>query len=604
MKSINKYKKYIVPATILITGILIGILIGHKSSNQNIAESANQQINESSHQHIDESTHQIWTCSMHPQIRMDEPGDCPICGMDLIPLVNADTEIDDDAIEMSESAIKLAEVQTSIVSKGAASKDIQLYGKIQVDERLKQSQTAHVPGRIDKLMVNVTGEQVKQGQLVATIYSPELVTAQKELLEALSLKDKYPSLVEAAREKLRNWKLPEEQISAIEKSGKVTTDFEIPATTSGIVANLKVNEGDYVSKGTVLFEVTNLSKVWGVFDAYESDLHWISLNQKVDFTTQSVPGKTFTGKITFIDPVIDPLKRTARVRVELDNTNQQLKPEMFINGIIHSDLKNSSNDLTIPQSAVLWTGIRSVVYVKVPGAESPTFKMREITLGAATKDTYIVVEGLQEGEEIVTNGAFSVDAAAQLAGKTSMMNPAGEKMSTGYNHDGMEMGGEAMPNSETKVERVEADPKFKAQLTAVYKNYLKMKDAFVESDPAKVGEEAKKLESAIKKVNMKLLKDDAHMAWMDQVNVLNKSIETIQSEEDIEKQRQAFSNFNNAFYKSLKMFGLANDTAYYQYCPMAFDDKGAYWFSDVEEIRNPYFGDMMLSCGETKETLK
>ena len=131
-----------------------------------------------------------------------------------------------------------------------------------------------------------------------------------------------------------------------------------------------------------------------------------------------------------------------------------------------------------------------------------------------------------------------------------------------------------------------------------------MKDAFVESDPAKVGEEAKKLESAIKKVNMKLLKDDAHMAWMDQVNVLNKSIETIQSEEDIEKQRQAFSNFNNAFYKSLKMFGLANDTAYYQYCPMAFDDKGAYWFSDVEEIRNPYFGDMMLSCGETKETLK
>ncbi|HPF51671.1 MAG TPA: DUF3347 domain-containing protein, partial [Draconibacterium sp.] len=323
-----------------------------------------------------------------------------------------------------------------------------------------------------------------------------------------------------------------------------------------------------------------------------------------DFTTQSVPGKTFTGKITFIDPVIDPLKRTARVRVELDNANQQLKPEMFINGIIHSNLKNSSNHLTIPQSAVLWTGTRSVVYVKVPGAESPTFKMREITLGAATKDTYVVVEGLQEGEEIVTNGAFSVDAAAQLAGKTSMMNPAGEKMSTGHNHDGMEMGGEAMPNSETKVERVEADPKFKAQLTAVYKNYLKMKDAFVESDPAKVGEEAKKLESAIQKVNMKLLKDDAHMAWMDQLNVLNKSIETIQSEEDIEKQRQAFSDFNNAFYKSLKMFGLANDTAYYQYCPMAFDDQGAYWFSDVEEIRNPYFGDMMLSCGETKETLK
>jgi len=131
-----------------------------------------------------------------------------------------------------------------------------------------------------------------------------------------------------------------------------------------------------------------------------------------------------------------------------------------------------------------------------------------------------------------------------------------------------------------------------------------MKDAFVESDPAKVGEEAKKVESAIQKVNMKLLKDDAHMAWMDQLKTLNSSIKAISGESDIEKQRLEFSSFNNAFYRSLKMFGLANDTAYYQYCPMAFDDKGAYWFSDVEEIRNPYFGDMMLTCGETKETLK
>lgn len=423
---------YVKGGLLIVAGILFGWLIFHspkQSETSTVAEV---------HEHSEEE-HTVWTCSMHPQIRMDEPGDCPICGMDLITLVNADAEIDDDAIQMSESAIKLAEVQTSMVTKGAASKDIQLYGKIQVDERLKQSQTAHVPGRIDRLMVNVTGEQVNKGQLVATIYSPELVTAQKELLEALSLKDKYPALVEAAREKLRNWKLPEEQIAAIEKSGKVTSDFDILATTSGIVTNLKVNEGDYVSKGTVLFEVTNLTKVWGVFDAYESDLHWISLNQKVDFTTQSVPGKTFSGKITFIDPVIDPAKRTARVRIELDNSNQQLKPEMFINGIIHSDLKNSGNELTIPQSAVLWTGTRSVVYVKVQGAKEPTFKMREIKLGASTKHTFVVVDGLAEGEEIVSNGTFSVDAAAQLAGKTSMMNPSGENLSSG-SMPGMDMG--------------------------------------------------------------------------------------------------------------------------------------------------------------------
>lgn len=588
--------KYLKGGILVIAGILFGWLIFH--SPKHVETSPATEV----HEHSEEE-HTIWTCSMHPQIRKDEPGKCPICGMDLIPLKKVDAEIDDDAIQMSESAIKLAEVQTSIVTKGATSKDIQLYGKIQVDERLKQSQTAHVPGRIDKLMVNVTGEQVKKGQLVATIYSPELVTAQKELLEALSLKDKYPALVEAAREKLRNWKLPEEQIAAIEKSGKVTSDFDILANTSGIVANLKVNEGDYVSKGTVLFEVSNLSKVWGVFDAYESDLYWVSLNQKVDFTTQSIPGKTFSGKISFIDPVIDPVKRTARVRVELENAREQLKPEMFINGIIHSELKNAGNDLTIPQSAVLWTGTRSVVYVKVPGAESPTFKMREITLGAATKDTYVVANGLQEGEEIVINGTFSVDAAAQLAGKTSMMNPSGENMSAN-SMPGMDMGGGTMTNSQKKVETVETDSKFKAQLTNVYDNYIKMKDAFVESDPAKASNEAKKVESAIQKVDMELLKGDTHMAWMGQLKTLKSAIKTIVSESDIEKQRLAFSDFNNAFYKSLKMFGIENETAYYQFCPMAFDNKGGYWISETEEIRNPYFGDMMLSCGENKDSIK
>lgn len=410
---------YLKAGLLIIAGIFLGWLFFHNSGSK----PAN--VETEVHEHS-ESERSIWTCSMHPQIRKDEPGDCPICGMDLIPLTNSNAEIDDQAIEMSESAIKLAEVQTSVVTEGLASKDIQLYGKIQVDERLKQSQTAHVPGRIEKLMINVTGEQVRKGQRIATIYSPELVTAQKELVEALSLKDKYPALVEAAREKLRNWKLSEEQISNIEKLGEVTSTFDIFANTSGIVVDRKVNEGDYISKGAVLFEVAGLSKVWGVFDAYESDLPWISINQKVEFTTQSVPGKTFIGKITFIYPIIDPTTRIAGVRVELNNSDRQLKPEMFINGTIHSTLKGSDGQLTIPQSAVLWTGTRSVVYVKIPDTDQPTFKMREITLGATMQNTYVVLDGLSEGEEIVTNGTFSVDAAAQLAGKTSMMNQSSE----------------------------------------------------------------------------------------------------------------------------------------------------------------------------------
>ena len=593
----------------LLAALVVGYFIG-KSTNRPDNTLADQ--GESTHQHIDESINQIWSCAMHPQIRMDKPGACPICGMDLIPLKSSNVEIDDQAIEMSESAMKLAEVQTSIVSHGLASKEVLLYGKIQVDERLKQSQTAHVPGRIEKLLINVTGEQVKKGQLIARIYSPELVTAQKELIEAVSLKDKYPALVEAAREKLRNWKLSKDQINEIEQSGNVSSIFEIFANTSGIVVSRKVNEGDYISKGAVLFEVADLSKVWGIFDAYESDLNWISLNQKVEFTCQAIPGRTFTGKITFIDPIINSATRTAGIRIEMDNSEMLLKTEMFINGLIHSSLKGSENQLTIPQSAVLWTGTRSVVYVKIPETEHASFKLREITLGAAMKDTYVVQEGLSEGEEIVTNGTFSVDAAAQLAGKTSMMNPEGGKVSTG-SMDGMDMGSEKpkTPSDTKQMNMKTLDMKvpsaFKNQLGDVVDAYLNLKNAFVATDEKQVAASAKLTLEKLGKVDMSLLNGDAHDIWMKELKSIEENLKGIISMQGIEIKRSHFELVSDHLTIAIKSFGFESknkNTLYVQYCPMAFDNKGAFWLSADEEISNPYFGDMMLRCGETKETIK
>ena len=425
--------KYINGGLLIVLGLLLGWLFFHNPSSEKTEKAGEV------HDHAAEE-HDVWTCSMHPQIRKDEPGDCPICGMDLIPLLKSDVVMDDQAIEMSESAMKLAEVQTSIVTRGNVSKEVRLYGKIQADERLLKSQTAHIPGRIEQLLVNVTGENVNKGQLIAKVYSPELITAQKELFQAVEMADKYPEMIGAAREKLRLWKLSDEQIDEIEKSGTTKTVLDVFATTSGIVTNRKVKTGDYVSRGDVLFEMADLSKVWVLFDAYESDLSWISPGQNVEFTTQAIPGKTFNGKITFIDPVVNASTRITEVRVEVPNTGLQFKPEMFVNGTIKSQLAGAGDQLIIPQSAVLWTGKRSVVYVKLTGTDQPAFKMREITLGSAMKDAYVVMDGLEEGEEIVTNGTFSVDAAAQLAGKTSMMNPAGTKVSSGHQHGEMETG--------------------------------------------------------------------------------------------------------------------------------------------------------------------
>ena len=437
MNKIMRYWKSLMVVALIGGGLLAGYWIGNSKQPAGKEVTALASGAEG-HQHDGESASGIWTCAMHPQIKMDKPGQCPICGMELIPLQKLDAEIDEQAIQLSESAIKLAEVQTIVVKKAHATKELRLYGKIQASENLLQTQTAHVSGRIEQLMINVTGESVKKGQLIARVYSPELINAQKELIEAGSMASEYPMITEAAREKLRNLKVSDEQIRTVEQTAKVIQLFDIYANTSGVVVSRKVNVGDYINKGSVLFEVAELSRIWAVFDAYETDLPWINLGQKIAFSTQALPGTEFSGKVSFIDPVIDPVTRTAAVRVEVENQGLKLKPGMFANGIVQST-STSGDELLIPRSAVLWTGKRSVVYVRLPNIEKPTFKMREIMLGASMADAYVVLNGLNEGDEIVQHGTFSVDAAAQLAGKTSMMNPEGNKVSSG-SMAGMDMG--------------------------------------------------------------------------------------------------------------------------------------------------------------------
>ena len=382
----------------------------------------------------------IWTCAMHPQIRMDKPGKCPICGMDLIPLKQASAaNVDPDAIRLTKEAAQLASVQTSIVTNQKPIKEVRLYGKVQADERSIQSQVSHMPGRIENLTVNFTGETVKKGEPLAIIYSPELITAQQELLEAAISKQMQPEIYQAARDKLRQWKLSDSQIADIENSGKAKEDFEILSNTNGVIISRRVNNGDHVDQGTVLFDVTDLSHVWVMFDAYESDLPFIKTGDRISFTIQALPGIDFMGNTTFIDPVIDPVTRVAKVRVEINNESGHLKPGMFATGILKANLDQYRNKLVIPRSAVLWTGTRSIVYVKQLVIDESVFKMREIELGPSLGNSYVVINGLKEGEEIVTNGTFSVDASAQLEGKPSMMNPRGEKVSTGHQNSEMQM---------------------------------------------------------------------------------------------------------------------------------------------------------------------
>ena len=612
MKIINQIKNrnVLVYLLILITGVFLGWLFfgGNNSGG------SPQEMHEG-HTFDDHEAGTIYTCAMHPQIKQDKPGDCPLCGMELVPLVEEEDDggSGDYTVKLTNAAMKIAEVSTSVIQKTAPYKEVYLPGKVMPDERRISELTARFPGRIEKLHVNFTGQKVKKGQVLAQIYSPELVTAQKELFEAMKLKDSNPNYYSAVRNKLKLWDLTEEQIDDIANSGDVRFYFDVLSPLSGTVTMRHVALGDYVKEGSALFEIIDLSRVWVMFDAYESDIPWIKLRDNIKFTIKSIPGQVFESTVTFIDPVINPKTRVAGVRAELRNPKDLLKPQMLASGLLKTMLPGSGDQLIVPKSAVLWTGKKAVVYRRTNDHDN-MFLYTEVSLGADAGDYYVVKEGLTEGELVASNGVFKIDAAAQLQGEQSMMNPAGGKVSMAHNHG--DTAGESAPKTneheghdmESKAGAPEmmmdVDENFKKQLTAVYTSQLELQKNFLTSDPTKTKTGVSIVEGAIGNVDMSLVKGDMHNLWMESMKVLNGSLNRIKSTNDIEEQRLAYAEFTDELYKTIKTFGVSNVTIYYQFCPMARNGEGAYWLSDIEEIKNPYYGESMLTCGETKEVIR
>ena len=518
----------------------------------------------------------IWTCSMHPQIRLPEAGDCPICGMDLIP---GDQESagssNPHAFQMTPEALALAQVQTLVVGGAQAKKELILSGKLQADERENASLTAKFPGRIEKLFVTFTGEQVTTGQRIATVYSPELLTAQKELLESAKTKATFPQLYQASKDKLGLWKLSATQIAEIERSGQVKERMDIFADQSGVVLQKNVSVGDYVSMGSVLFTVTNLNSLWLMLDVYETDLPFVALGDEIQFTVAGKPGETLSAKVTFVDPLINANTRAASVRAEIRNVGNALKPEMFVTARIQTKNKASSAEVTVPRTAVLWSGKRSIVYVKVPNAALPEFVMREVTLGNRMGENYQITAGLQAGEEIVSYGAFALDASAQLSGKPSLLN-------------------------RSSAQQVEVSAAFSQEITAVVAAYFQVKNSFVKDQIPTAATQL--LAQALAKVSSAPGTGKEKAKWEKIKSELSQATAKIKGAKDIGVARTQFSNLSASIIQLAETYPLSQQVVYQDYCPMAFDNKGGYWLSETEDIRNPYFGASMLSCGEVKKT--
>ncbi len=533
-------KTYAIALFTLFAGILIGYLVFRPAL-------------ETAHEH--DSVEQIWTCSMHPNIRQNEPGKCPLCGMDLIPASGSATDDDPFTLQMSASALRLADIRTMTVTAITGESVLRLPGRVVARESGTHRLTSFIDGRVTAENVGFEGKTVKKGDELLRIISPEVATAWAELrMEGFSSS--------GAATKLRYWGLTDAQIDALRESPSAVQEIALLAPASGVVMMRDVRPGSLVMPGMVLYEIADLSAVWVEFDALEGDVAGVGVGTTVRFTVDAFASERFSGKVSFVSPSVDAMSRRVRIRLDVPNASLKLKPDMLARGEV---VRSASAGLRVPSSAVLWTGPRSVVYVKTDATE-PTFQLREVTLGPKTGDTYLITKGLQAGENIVVNGAFTIDAEFQLAGKASMMNRPEQAASTA-----------SIPEN--------------TYLKPVMDAYFPVKDALLASNAQAGVTAAKRLLAVIRAQPLR----DAQ--WNALRGDLIQRVEHWEHSPDIEAQRANLFKLSDALRAGLKTYG-AGQVAYVQYCPMAFNNTGARWLSKSEKIENPYLPETMLGCGE------
>jgi Cu(I)/Ag(I) efflux system membrane fusion protein len=389
-------------------------------------------------------------------------------------------------------------------------------------------------------------------------------------------------LYEATRNGLGLWKLTDEQIDEILRTREPMVNFALTADVSGTVTEVMAKPGNFYAQGDPLFRISNLNTVWAVFDAYENQVGQLIVGQPVTIRIQAFPGKEFAAEISFIEPLLDSSRRTVAVRVVLRNREGLLKPGMFAEAEVVVNSK--SEGIWIPKSAVLWTGKRSLVYVQAPD-QSTVFESREITIGKSSSDSYEILSGLNVGEEVVVNGTFTMDAAAQLESKASMMNRRQIQVRSPQDQS-------MQPLNPSGVNAAPAQK----MITA----YLELKEALVASDPTAARKFAGRQLELIRGIHLDGPVGHGHPV----LTAIGESLEKIQGSGDLAVQRAHFKPLSE------KMIVLAGSVQglktplYVQHCPMADGNKGADWLSLEEVIANPYYGDQMLRCGKVTKTLR
>lgn len=603
--------------------VLVGFLAGRASRAGDPAVRGH--IHETQGDHgAGEAQERWYTCSMHPQVRTTDPREkCPICGMDLIPVPAGDGDDGEPGVprlSVSPRAAALMQVETTPVVRRPVAASLHLYGKVDVDETRLRHIAAWVPGRLERLYVNTTGEVVRAGQPMVEIYSPLLVAAQHELLQSLETVRRLPdgaapshragaeALAAAARDKLRLLGVSEEQIEEIAARGATEDRLTLKAPASGVVTAREATEGMYVAAGERIYSVADLGHLWVNLEVHEREVGWLRVGQPVVLAVRALPGETFRGTVAFILPEVDEGARTVRVRVNLPNPQSRLKPGMFVTGEVRAPVREA-DPLVIPASAPLITGRRAVVYVQLPDADRPTFEGREVVLGPRAGDVYVVRSGLAEGERVVSRGNFKIDSELQIRGRPSMMAPGnGEQAAHDHGAGAMEPTRRAeVPASrrprDSGSRETAAATVFGEQVGVLVRHNFTLVKGLSDDDPPSSRQAAERLLKAVTGTDAGSLPAPERDLWLPLRARMEAGLSRLLEVQELDDMRPHFETFSEALTEAVRRFGAGTTTPVYRaVCPMV-QGRRAYWLQADRPITNPYHGARMYSCGSIAETL-
>ena len=584
----------------------------------------------------------IYTCPMHPQIRQPSKGRCPICGMELVLASSGAADLEEFAVKIEPAQRRLANIQTGPATSEPLEATLQTVGAIEVDESRQATIAAYIDGRLERLFADYTGVDLKKGDHLAVLYSPQLYGAQVEYIEArrnataseglAAIRQAQTALAANTRQRLREYGMTDEQIKELERTGKAESRLTIYAPQGGTVVEKLAVEGNYVKAGDPIYRIAELSTVWLLLKLFPEDASRIRFGQRVEAIVQSLPGEVLLGRVAFIDPTVDPKTRTVNVRVELLNEDRRLRPGDYANATIRLPIGpqgkvydaalagkwispmhpqiirekpgqcpicgmdlvpterygfapepvSQPESLSVPRHAVLMAGGNSVVYVETkPG----TFEIRPVTLGPVLRERIVILGGLKEGEQVATAGNFLIDSQMQLAGKPSLIDPT-RAIAKAKERKG------PLVFEDITVKPIGG--KAGEQLEALYAAYSQIQQALAgdKSPPAAAARQLHR--TATELVDEFALPADA-----------TKQIKEIASQSehvhhmDLKGVRKAFKPISHAVVAlaaQVRGEGAKKPLTHF-YCPMV-PGGGGDWLQSDAALLNPYFGSEMLRCGE------